>query len=1733
MNGIVSFYLLTVVLLFTETRTVSSKLMNFCYFTNWSNKLASFDARFDIRDINVTLCSHLIYAFAKIDASNVRLSPTQNDDDNGQLVNKKGRYFDFNKLKIEHPNLVTLLSIGGAWAGSGGFVSIVRSPETMKLFSRNVAIYLRDRDFDGIDIDWEWPGDTYRNKYTTLLEIMRCEFEKESNRTSKKRLLISITVAAWEEVITSSYNISSISGYVDYIQIMAYDFHGPWSYVTSFSSPLFSRLSNPGFHQQLSQAWAVDRWISGGAPRNKLVMGLTSTAISFALSNRTLNDVGSPVDGAGKKGPYLGVEGHVTYYRVCEMIKYGAIHRWDDEQKMAYAYLDDQWVGYGNPKSMKEKVKFAYSRGIAGVMFWTLDQDDFLGHYCNNGKYPLLTAIYNAINELAPTQSPFVNDVSTSSTHSTTPKDFILYNSTDKSGLDVQLIPTSTETGGSGSGISKPKSKLKTFCYFTNWSNKLASFDAKFDIRDINVTLCSHLIYAFANIDASYVRLTASQNDDDNGQLVNKKGRYFDFNKLKIEHPNLVTLLSIGGASAGIGGFVSIVRSPETMKLFSRNVAIYLRDRDFDGINVDWEWPDDIYRNKYAQLLKIMRREFEKEAVRTSKTRLLISIDVAVGEETITNSYNISSISRDVDYIQIMAYDFHGPWSDVTSFTAPLFSRTSNPRFNQQLSQAWAVDRWISGGAPRNKLIMGLTSTATSFTLSNRTVTDVGSPVDGAGKKGPYLGFEGHVTYYRVCEMIKYGAIHRWDDEQKMAYAYLDDQWVGYGNPKSMKEKVKFAYSRGIAGVMFWTLDQDDFLGHYCNNGEYPLLTAIHNAINELTITHSQFVDGVSTSSTHSSTPKDTRLNNSTDKSGPGVQLIPTSTETVGSGSGISKPKSKLKTFCYFTNWSNKLASFDARFDIRDINVTLCSHLIYAFAKIDASNFRLSPSQNDDDNCQLYNKKGRYFDFNKLKVDYPNIVTLLSIGGASAGSCGFVQIVNSPGTMKLFSRNVAIYLRDHDFDGIDIDWEWPDYIYRNKYTQLLKTMRREFEEEAVRRSRKRLLISITVAAWEETITRSYNISSISGEVDYIQITAYDFHGPWSDVTGFSDPLFPRLSNSRFNPQHNQAWAVNRWISGGAPRNKLIMGLTGTATSFALSNRTVTDVGSPVDGPGTPGPYLNNAGHVTYYRVCEMIKNGAINRWDDEQKMAFAYLDDQWVGYGNPKSIKEKVKFAYSRGIAGVTFWTLDQDDFLGYYCNDGEYPLLTAIHNAIHDLAPTQSPFVDDKRTSTTHSTTPKDFRLHNSTDKSGHDVQLIPISTATGSGSGISKPKSTLKNFCYFTNWSNKFASFDARFDIRDINVTLCSHLIYAFAKIDASNVRLTPSQNDDDNGQLVTKKGRYFDFNKLKIEHPNLVTLLSIGGASAGSGGFVSIVRSPETMKLFSRNVAIYLRDRDFDGIDIDWEWPDDIYRNKFTQLLKIMRLEFEQEAVRTSKKRLLISIAVAVGEETITSSYNISSISRDVDYIQIMAFDFHGPWSDVTSFTAPLFSRLSNPRFNQQLSQAWAVDRWISGGAPRNKLIMGLTSTATSFTLSNRTVTDVGSPVDGAGKKGPYLGDKGHVTYYRVCEMIKNGAIHRWDDEQKMAYAYLDDQWVGYGNPKSMKEKVKFAYSRGIAGVTFWTLDRDDFLGHYCNDGEYPLLTAIYNAINELAPTQSQFVDDVSTSTTISTTPVDLRVQKRNEV
>lgn len=88
------------------------------------------------------------------------------------------------------------------------------------------------------------------------------------------------------------------------------------------------------------------------------------------------------------------------------------------------------------------QVRFAYSRRLAGVMLWTLDLDDFLGTYCNSGEFPLVTAVYDAIQELKPTSANQVVTMTTQSTKPTTPIDFRLHHKTNKNGINFFIERT-------------------------------------------------------------------------------------------------------------------------------------------------------------------------------------------------------------------------------------------------------------------------------------------------------------------------------------------------------------------------------------------------------------------------------------------------------------------------------------------------------------------------------------------------------------------------------------------------------------------------------------------------------------------------------------------------------------------------------------------------------------------------------------------------------------------------------------------------------------------------------------------------------------------------------------------------------------------------------------------------------------------------------------------------------------------------------------------------------------------------------------------------------------------------------------------------------------------------------------------------------------------------------------------------------------------------------------------
>ncbi len=173
---------------------------------------------------------------------------------------------------------------------------------------------------------------------------------------------------------------------------MAYDYHGSWDKRTGHNSPLFARKDQTGGELLLNQDATVNAWIELGAPAEKLVLGLAMYGRTFTLETNQTNGLNAPVIGAGNPGKYTKIVGFLSYYEICNSLKDEWLIEWNEEQKIPFAFKEDQWVGYDDPKSIQLKCEYAAKRKLAGAMVWSLDFDDFNGNMCNQGKYPLLTA---------------------------------------------------------------------------------------------------------------------------------------------------------------------------------------------------------------------------------------------------------------------------------------------------------------------------------------------------------------------------------------------------------------------------------------------------------------------------------------------------------------------------------------------------------------------------------------------------------------------------------------------------------------------------------------------------------------------------------------------------------------------------------------------------------------------------------------------------------------------------------------------------------------------------------------------------------------------------------------------------------------------------------------------------------------------------------------------------------------------------------------------------------------------------------------------------------------------------------------------------------------------------------------------------------------------------------------------------------------------------------------------
>lgn len=393
------------------------------YCTNYS-QYGSHKPSFSLTSIDTDLLTDLYYAFAgfgyinkSIDPSKPRLTgdfsiqPIEENDQSTlypQLLTLKKK--SKNKLRI-------FLSIGG-WnfndpndlQGVGQhtyrlFSEMVSNANNRKKFIHSAIEYAHRYGFDGIDIDWEYPGDLERGGSVDDFDNFLVFLQECSIAFSQALPPLLLSYAAPAHIpagVPHSFHENSASyfrwlarcaNYLDRITIMAYNYHTPYSKskVTGANAPL-QRDTSPESPYFIART--LENYLNNGVPAKKILLGIPTFGHSYAKVQGLTAESrgpGKPFDSIGTAEAATRTPGLLAYFEIIDLIRKGELFfGLDSTTSTCYAYnLSSQlWVSFDTPFTVDLKAKMALERNLKGVIIWTIDMDD----YRQEPQYPNLRA---------------------------------------------------------------------------------------------------------------------------------------------------------------------------------------------------------------------------------------------------------------------------------------------------------------------------------------------------------------------------------------------------------------------------------------------------------------------------------------------------------------------------------------------------------------------------------------------------------------------------------------------------------------------------------------------------------------------------------------------------------------------------------------------------------------------------------------------------------------------------------------------------------------------------------------------------------------------------------------------------------------------------------------------------------------------------------------------------------------------------------------------------------------------------------------------------------------------------------------------------------------------------------------------------------------------------------------------------------------------------------------------
>jgi chitinase len=327
---------------------------------------------FDFSTIDVSGITHINYAFANIRNGEVVFDTTKIDG----VVPNAGDIVELNSLKVSKPDLKVLVSVGG-WTWSGGFSDAALTEESRAKFARSCAAFVKKYQLDGIDLDWEYPnqpgaGNIHRpedvQNFTLMLKAVREELDLMAKKEGKgNHYLLAIATGADEAYVVNT-QLGELHKYIDFLNIMTYDFYNGWHNVNGHHSNYLSS-AQPEMDKN-SVVNAVEMHVNAGFPVEKINLGIPFYGRIWkgvkAESDQVLFNKAETVG--------MGID-YVDFYQ--NINANGYTRYWDDSAKAPYLWnpAEKTFISYEDEESIKIKIEYLKNRGLAGVMFWEYSAD--------------------------------------------------------------------------------------------------------------------------------------------------------------------------------------------------------------------------------------------------------------------------------------------------------------------------------------------------------------------------------------------------------------------------------------------------------------------------------------------------------------------------------------------------------------------------------------------------------------------------------------------------------------------------------------------------------------------------------------------------------------------------------------------------------------------------------------------------------------------------------------------------------------------------------------------------------------------------------------------------------------------------------------------------------------------------------------------------------------------------------------------------------------------------------------------------------------------------------------------------------------------------------------------------------------------------------------------------------------------------------------------------------------